>query len=420
MSASAPTGRALALILGLALAVRLCFLFVTPFTDRESRFGILGFNDELAHLNYVRFVAEERALPIQIRSVLDPDAFVHNDFEYFQPPLYYLLAAPLHATFEAVRPGTGGYGARLLSVLFGVLTVAAAYRAGSAFGRRTALLSASLLALFPTHAYFTTLATNDSLAWLFGALLVARLLHSPSEGAGPPETFRLACMLALGLVTKSTLLTLAPLLLVKPLAAAFHRRDAAPLVPPITALLCAFTLASPYYARNLLLYGSLLGMESGHGAPDGLLQDPSWSKAWLGLGFTVMTFWNRINTPLGFEVVWMKAFVVALTALSLGVFLEGWRRNLSRGMALGRNHALVLAACLLAAGGYGAYNLRFLESDARLMFQSLTALAVLTALALDGLWGGRGTEVPDGMEDWSGRQDSNLRLSAPKADALPD
>lgn len=417
MSVPAPTPvgrRALPCILGLALLIRVAFLFATPFTDRESRFGILGFNDERAHLNYVRFVAEERALPVQTRSVLDPDAFVHNDFEYYQPPLYYLLAAPLHAAFEAAFPGHGDYGARFLSVILGVLTMAAAYRAGSTFGHRTGLLSASLLACFPTHAYFSALATNDSLAWLIGALLIARLLGPSRYGRGIPESIQLAFLLALGLLTKSTLITLAPLLLVKPLLTAHSRSEAAPIFPALAALLWAFALASPYYARNLIHYGSFLGMESGHGAPDGLMHDFTLPNAYLGLGFTVMTFWNHINLPLGFQLTGMKIFTFALTALSAGILFEGWRRNLRRGMPLNPDHAVLVAACALAAAGYGTYNLRFLESDARLMFQSLAALAVLFALALEGVWGGWGTEIPERDELWSGRHDSNMRLSAPK------
>jgi len=53
------------------------------------------------HCTYARYLAEHRALPVQ-KSLTGAAT---NDWEYYQPPLYYLLLAPVYAISRRVNDG---------------------------------------------------------------------------------------------------------------------------------------------------------------------------------------------------------------------------------------------------------------------------------------------------------------------------
>ncbi len=72
--------------------------------------------------------------------------------------------------------GANLIGMRMVSAAFGVLTVAAVYLlAKTLFDRKTALLAAFLLAVFPPHIHFSRLGMNNIADPLFGTLALAFL-----------------------------------------------------------------------------------------------------------------------------------------------------------------------------------------------------------------------------------------------------
>lgn len=370
-------------ILLAAFLLRLFLVIATPLDDKHRNLGIFGFNDEMSHIHYVRYLSERRAMPVQTRSVLDADAFEANEFEYYQPPLYYMLAAPAYSAAEQAFPGRGVYAIRLVSLAFGLLTVAAAGWAGSAFDRRMGNLCATLFAGFPTAAYFTAIAGNDSLAWLAGTAWLGALLHAPEEFRFPRQV-RLGLLLGLGMLAKSSLLSLMPLVFLKPWLAWRRTGEWRRWLPPVSVCLIAFALALPYYLRNLKLYGSPLAMDIGAGSQPNFLENPSWHRIYEFLSWTVVTFWDPFAPSLGFRNFPVKVLLVLLAGMYAGMLIAGWLRlplrrvrdNSARG-----NHLLAWAAIGLSCAGYLWYNLRFPQSDARLMFHSLGALFIVSIQA---------------------------------------
>src|SRR5215472_18487759 len=65
---------------------RLAFVFLTP---------IYYAPDEQPHINYIKYISEHNAFPVLTTKLGDPA----NEWEYCQPPLYYLLLVPV---FRAV------------------------------------------------------------------------------------------------------------------------------------------------------------------------------------------------------------------------------------------------------------------------------------------------------------------------------
>src|SRR5437667_10646243 len=80
---------ALAVIFSVGLLCRLAFVFLTP---------IFYAPDEHSHFNYVRHLSEHGTFPVQTTKMGDPA----NEWEYFQPPLYYAALVPVYRAAQAL------------------------------------------------------------------------------------------------------------------------------------------------------------------------------------------------------------------------------------------------------------------------------------------------------------------------------
>jgi hypothetical protein len=274
--------------------------------------------DEPAHYNYIRYIAENGELP-----VLDPGEYQQGylaeltskkfppelsidslQYESWQPPLYYLLAAPLYLiTNGALLP------LRLFSLLIGAGVIVFAYLAvreavggnhvgddlrvapaGNHVGSdlRVAptgdhiglpLLAAGFIAFIPQHLAMMAGVNNDSLSELLiaiGLWLILRINNqrlkiedwklalSEVEGLG---FGLLGLVIGLAFLTKSQAYVLAPVAGIM-LVLRWRRGLQSPISnPPITnyqlllithltlVFLPALLLGALWWGRNLALYG---------------------------------------------------------------------------------------------------------------------------------------------------------------------
>ncbi|MCS7070179.1 MAG: DUF2142 domain-containing protein, partial [Anaerolinea sp.] len=227
--------------------------------------------DEPAHYNYIAQVAAAGCCPViepgdWDQAYLDQlkmarfapallDRFASIQYEDHQPPLYYLLAAPLFTL-------TGGslVALRLFSVLTGVGVIIAAFVVGrwiaparSALG----LLAAGIVAFVPQHVAVLASVNNDALSFaLMGAAYIALVVH---VRRGLPA-WLLGVIAGSGLVIKlNTLLLLGLFPLVFAIEAALiDRRPGWParaLRQIALFLIPAAALGSLWWVRNLMVYG---------------------------------------------------------------------------------------------------------------------------------------------------------------------
>src|SRR5678810_344137 len=54
--------------------------------------------DEHSHFHYVRYLSEHRSFPVQTSKMGDPS----HEWEYFQPPLYYVALVPVYRAANAL------------------------------------------------------------------------------------------------------------------------------------------------------------------------------------------------------------------------------------------------------------------------------------------------------------------------------
>ena len=110
-----------AVVIGIVL--RVLFLFLAPF-DKSQDIGdakLLSYNDERAHYNYIIHIIETGGLPTSDSSIKEELGNTQASFESYQPPLYYLIAVPAVALWQAIDPKTSYLAGRLVSLLFGML-----------------------------------------------------------------------------------------------------------------------------------------------------------------------------------------------------------------------------------------------------------------------------------------------------------
>lgn len=220
-------------------------------------------SDELGHFEFVKRLVFDRTLPVITTS------------EYFaaeqhQPPAYYFLAALLGRALLAAPFGpTDGqmalifYGARGLSIAFGLATVAGSYLLASHFfgpKRLLGALATVIVAFNPGFIAIMAAVTNDSMAAAVGVFVLLATVKAASS-----SQLSLGWLLLVGFVAGLAALTKENLLaLLLPLAAALTlmaRRSGSPRYPLMVLLAVGAPLliiSGWWYWRNWALYGDPL------------------------------------------------------------------------------------------------------------------------------------------------------------------
>lgn len=157
-------------------------------------------NNDTGHLDVIKFIVEHRALPAATAS-----------FESYQPPLYYLLAAPFYAASGSVK------WVQVLSLALSIVTLLVLYRllyVDKLLVDPRSRLYAFLMACFlPQFVLFGLYVSNDTLAIFLGAVIVLQVVRFVAR----PTIWQvvlLALLVSLGLLTKATFLAFLPVLFV--------------------------------------------------------------------------------------------------------------------------------------------------------------------------------------------------------------
>lgn len=406
------TAYALLLILVVHAALGALFAIKTPPWQNP---------DEPAHYNYIAHVATERQLPALQMGDYDgaylerlkaekfpPDLSIDPvRYEFHQPPLYYLLAAPVFRLSQGQL-----LALRLFNVFLGacvVLLVFLCARAAVPGSPRIALGAAAFAAFLPMHTALMASVNNDSLAELLIAGTVLALLRwqrmgvEGDAGRGPAYLLAAGAVIGLGFLTKATTYTLLPVALVVVIAGSvWPGRDGenagGKLIVRLALLTApALLLGLPWWIRNSTLYGNLdiLGLawhdavvtgqptaaawiaENGWGA--------YWERAWT---FTGKSFWG----VFGWLGVFMDGRIyTALLILSLLAATGCLYRLRARVRGRDRQRAVLLTSpwltllllWLATLAAYGWYNLGFIQHQGRYLFPALPAWSLLFAL---GWW----------------------------------
>jgi len=368
--------------------------------------------DEPAHYNYIRQVAEEGCCPALTAadwdaaylatltaSGFDPQHLgdlASVQYEDHQPPLYYLLAAPVYrlsgGSLTALRLFSAVIGAGVILCVYGVARAAGA-------GAPLRLGAAAFAAFLPQHVAILAGVNNDSLAGLIaGAGTLLAVLHATGRLPVRRGALLLGGVLGLGFLTKASTFLLGPLAVL----AIFlrwrreeGRRVTGLLRVGALCLLPALLLGALWWGRNLALYGwpDFMGLGRHDAVVAGQPRTADWIAAeglagWLAEGarVTFQSFWGQFGW-MGVPMPgWVYAALLAFTLLSAAGLILLAIRARREGLPPATRDALIVLAALAVLGlaQYAYYNLTFVQFQGRYLYPAMSALA----LGFAGGWAG--------------------------------
>ena len=363
--------------------------------------------DEPAHYNYVRQIAAGR-LPVIEMGDYDQEAISQAvsgrfppstdldaiQYEDHQPPLYYVLAAPIFEIFGgALLP------LRLFSVLLGlgVLLVAARIAAWAFPGRPfPQFIALGVIAFVPQHVAMLAGVNNDSLAELLMALALLAAVAIVQDRK-LPSPWVIGLLLGAAFWTKSQVYVAAPVLGLAILLRWRREKTNWGWRWLLGVFGPALLMGLLWWERNLAVYGGLDWM--GLARHNQVVLGQPTTAGWIAekgltatlsrlVQFTFQSFWGMF----GWMEVQLPARIYrALVAVSIALLLGFLRAAIST-QSRTQKHAgrwdvpIVLTTSALATtAGFIWYNLSFVQHQGRYFFPALIPLALAAGVALESL-----------------------------------
>jgi 4-amino-4-deoxy-L-arabinose transferase-like glycosyltransferase len=373
-------------IITFIIALRLLCVSFMPW-GQKVEYRLEGLNDEPAHYNYVKYLAQHRAFPVLEHFVLEPDAFTRNEFEYHQAPLYYLLCAPF---YPLLGEKNAVVACRLLAALAGLLTLwaLALLVRDLGYSQRAQFAAVVFAGFLPSHAYFSSFVSNDPLSWLFALLLTRELVRiiAPARHVPRPPlaaaSVRAAIWLAAGLLTKSSMALFVP---IPPLLCGWlyaKYRDPKYLWCALAVTCSAAIIAAPWYARNFMLYHTFSGIPATTvGIPVSLTSIIGLIKG------TVKYFWFPMQHLQSGTIAFTLLTVIGGGILALHAVAAVWwiarnalRRKLTSGVVF------IIALSGIVAVVYTWYYFAWLNPEARFLFPALGPLCFFMIVPMHDLF----------------------------------
>jgi 4-amino-4-deoxy-L-arabinose transferase-like glycosyltransferase len=373
--------------------------------------------DEPAHYNYVRFVAEQAAIPVlnsgdydqayleAIKAQKFPEAMSIDTIRYesHQPPLYYLAMTPFYLAGKAAPLAERLIGLRLASALLGVVLLAITYRLSREVlpdGNGLPVLATAFVAFVPQHLAMLAGVENDVLAELLlagVALCLIRVLRFAAEGAKAERRnwWAVGLLVGLGLVTKTTTYVSAGLVAVTILLLWRQVRDVRrSLSYAIPALILALGIGAVWFVRNAAVYGPLdwLGLARHNAVVFGQPRTLDLYGSYLVAAtyyFPIMfrSFWGQfgwMGVPLDSRTYTVLLAFTVLLIFGLAVFLYRLRREPAGAARSAKSARLSLLGAWVAFTFVATvgYSLEFFQAQGRYLFPALGAIAFYLALGL--------------------------------------
>jgi 4-amino-4-deoxy-L-arabinose transferase-like glycosyltransferase len=387
--------------------------------------------DEPAHYNYIASIAIDHQLPVlrpgdYNQQLLDRLVSAHFPpgqsvaslrYESHQPPLYYLIAAPVLAVTRHASLRTQVVALRLVTVLIGALFVLATYRLARLIFRRSEVLplaAAAFVAFIPMHLFMDASIDNDALAELMLCLTLIVLVDDLQECGKAENDWRAGLVVGLAILSKLVAAVSAVLVVVGFLGSAYLATDRAAALRRLPRRLVragsvSLVVSGWWVVRNLVVYGWKDPFALRRHAVV-VVDQPLTGRLSLTLvrsmSLTLFhSFWGQFGW-MGIPYADRTYDVIeALSALvALGALLFGWQALRSqrggspsvrrfKGEAVSVTLAaerwawgLLLAEVVLVIGGVVFYNLRYLQPQGRYLFPTLPTLAMLAAAGVAELF----------------------------------
>ncbi|MCF6269607.1 MAG: hypothetical protein L3J41_07845 [Melioribacteraceae bacterium] len=248
------------IILFVSVFFRVKIIHELPLGTTANEYGLTGFDDEHAHFNYTKFILEKNELPILKDKITDPNALTINEFEYHQPPLYYVFIASASKVLSInVDKGILVLG-RYINFFLSLLSIIVFYKIFLLFKwRDSKILSAiSIYLLLGSSVYQFSVFGNDGLSWFLLWLLFLLLLKGISK-----NWIWILLIITLSHYTKSSILVFYPVILYS-VYNEITKSDISKshVLKYISIFILPIVLSFPWYLHNYNAYGSYFSVST--------------------------------------------------------------------------------------------------------------------------------------------------------------
>jgi hypothetical protein len=237
-----------------SMLARIEIVHELPLGTSKTEYGLQGFDDEPSHYMYLRYILENGQLPVEQHTIADSNAFEINEFEYHQPPLYYLLVSGFCRLTDVINVREQFYDGRYINLLLSLLSFYIFYLIFFEIGWKNEQIYAaiSMILLLGSHVYQTALFGNDMLSWFIFWLIIYLILRGSIK-----NWLAISILLTLGHYTKTNILLIYPVLIWS-LYSEYKKASEKVLLKSVTILIVPVVFALPWYIRNYQLYDSFL------------------------------------------------------------------------------------------------------------------------------------------------------------------
>ncbi len=224
--------------------------------DREQD---IGAPDERQHVNYISYLAEGKGFPVF--NPADPN--LYESYQSHQPPAFYVLSTAWSKALglSDLTTQDAGLKLRALNVVIGSITVAGVFFLlfWGFESEGIALVGTAFAALLPMFAALSGAVSNDPLLFCLITWVLALLTLATKQGWTWKLAIGVGVLTGLALLTKTTALSLLPIILLALLLKSSKKPSLA-MIGASAAL--ALMLVAPWWARNQNLYHDPLAIQA--------------------------------------------------------------------------------------------------------------------------------------------------------------
>ncbi len=337
--------------------------------------------DEQAHFKYVEYLAENHSLPVQRSHTFSPS----NDWEYYQPPLYYLSLTPFYLLFQKTfqNDAVTVRLLRLFSVILWAITVFFAFKILKKLNIHNVfirLFVIGIVSLLPTYTFLSSVINNDNLLIAIGSGILYLVVQTKTS---LKNWMLIGIFLGLGLLTKLTAVIYIILIVLLFLIGLIRRtigwNAILRFVLPITLAVLIWT---PWAWRNWNLYGSITAEEV---ANDVYRWQSTIDAVRNTLTYIHGSFWAvsgiHNNIASFYPTIGKHIFYFAVIGLAYGLFSK--RENLI--LLVKENANIIIASAisiLINLMLVFRFGVLYYQGQGRFLFPLLIPIALIMAVGL--------------------------------------
>lgn len=366
------------LIIAIHVVLAIIYWYMTPFGMPP---------DEGPHGKYIGFLTENMRFPVF-------DAADRTNYEFHQPPLYYILGTPFYMVGKLADLHDPDSMARLLSIILGAISIYLIYLSLQMIfnDSRISLAGAGYAAFLPTHVMLSSSVSNDILTELVYSAIFLLFVIQLKENLTWRKTIITGLLLGAGILTKTTCLVLFPIYGVMILLMLVRKSASFKVCAShfFAASGIALLIGGGWLVRNTLLYGDPFGLKLFQTAFEHTAKPEFFFNQGLSVfqylevvtTWTFASFWGVFGHMKVFMPTWIYIILAVISIPFAVVSLITWVKMIKAD--INQKYIMALSITLLAAMllSFLRFNMIFFQAQGRYLYPALIPFTILFCLGI--------------------------------------